>query len=126
MKASPLKYSLPALLLATVILVPFLNKAFTIDDTVFLFEARHVLTDPLHPTAFEMTWERVPERVSLIVPTGPVMASLLVPSILAVGAEWMAHAVQLVLLLAAILATVSLALRLGLTPLWAAAAGMIL
>src|SRR5512147_1013356 len=105
MNIQSLKYSLPALLLATVILVPFLNKAFTIDDTVFLFEARHAVTDPFHPTAFEMTWDRVPERVSRIVPTGPVMAWLLVPSILAGGAEWEAHAVQLALVWVAILAT---------------------
>ena len=68
--------SLPAFLLAAIILIPFLDKAFTIDDTVFLLEAQHALTDPLHPTAFELTWERTSERVSRLVPTGPVMAWL--------------------------------------------------
>jgi hypothetical protein len=95
MAARTLKSALPAILLATFVLVPFLDKPFTIDDTVFLFEARHTLTDPLHPTAFEMNWDRVPERVSTIVPTGPVMAWLLVPSIIFGDAEWAAHAVQL-------------------------------
>jgi hypothetical protein len=33
-------------------LIPFLNKAFTIDDTMFLLQAKHLLSDPLHPTAF--------------------------------------------------------------------------
>jgi hypothetical protein len=124
--ARTFKISLPALLLAALVLVPFLDKSFTIDDTVFLFEARHALTDPLHPTAFEMTWVHAPERVSKIVPTGPVMAWLLVPSLLAGGAEWLAHAVQLVMLWIAILATVSLSLRLGLTPPWVTASGLIL
>ncbi len=117
---------MPAIVLAMIVLAPFLNKAFTIDDTVFLFEAKHSLTDPLHPTAFEMNWDRVPERVSQIVPTGPVMAWLLIPSLLAGGAEWLAHAIQLVMLLIAILATVSLALRFGLSPLWASVSGLLL
>jgi len=126
MNAKVLRSAAPALLLATIILIPFLNKAFTIDDTVFLFEARHALMDPLHPTAFDMTWFHAPDRVSRIVPTGPVMAWLLIPSVLAGGAEWLAHAVQLVLLCIAIFSTVSLALRLGLTSAWATASGLIL
>ena len=116
----------PALLLATLVLLPFFGKPFTIDDTVFLFEARHALADPLHPTAFEMTWRYSPERVSQLVPTGPIMAWLLVPSILAGGSEWIAHAIQLVMFCLAILATVSLGRRLGFATPWAAASGLIL
>lgn len=112
--------------LACLTLVPFLGKAFTMDDTVFLFEARHALRDPLHPTAFEMTWTYVPERVSAFVPTGPVMAWLLVPTVLAGGSEAVAHTTQLLLVLLAILATVSLALRLGLSRAWAMASGLAL
>ena len=126
MKYEAIRPAIPAVLLATLVLVPFLGKAFTMDDTVFLFEARHALTDPLHPTAFEMTWFHAPERVSTIVPTGPVMAWLLVPSLLAGGSEWLAHAVQLLMLWVAILATVSLALRIGLPPEWATASGLLL
>ena len=126
MNVKVLRVAAPALLLATLVLVPFLNKAFTIDDTVFLFEARHALTDPLHPTAFDMTWVHAPERVSRIVPTGPVMAWLLIPSILTGGAEWVAHAVQLVMLYVAIFSTVSLALRLGLSNRWSSVAGLML
>lgn len=120
------KIASPALLLAALALVPFLGKAFTLDDTVFLLEARHALTDPLHPTAFEMTWDHSPERVSNIVPTGPVMAWLLVPSLLAGGDERLAHAVQLILLGVAVLATVSLSLRLGLDAASAGASGLLL
>ncbi len=126
MSRQTFRSSLPAILLTTLILVPFLGKAFTIDDTVFLFEANHALSDPLHPTAFEMNWDRVPERVSQIVPTGPVMAWLLIPSLLAGGSEWLAHVVQLAMVLIAIFATVSLALRFGLPPLWASASGLLL
>lgn len=126
MTAPVLRQSVPALLLAVLVLAPFLGKAFTMDDTVFLFEARHALADPLHPLAFEMTWTYSPERISRVVPTGPVMAWLLVPTILAGGAEWVAHGTQLVLLCLSIVLTVSLALRLGLAPRWAGAAGLLL
>jgi hypothetical protein len=112
--------------LACAVLVPFLGKPFTIDDPVFLLEARHALEDPLHPTAFEMTLWDVPERVSAMVPPGPVIAWLLVPTMLAGASEHVAHATQLVMVLVAILATVSLALRLGSQPRSATAAGLLL
>jgi hypothetical protein len=127
--ASPslvVRAAVPALLVATVALVPFLGKAFTVDDAFFLFSARHALVDPLHPTSFELTWDRVPERASRIAPTGPVMAWLLVPSVLAGGSESLAHLVSLAFLWVAALATVSLALRFGLTTPWASGAGVIL
>jgi 4-amino-4-deoxy-L-arabinose transferase-like glycosyltransferase len=128
-KASPARVlvaAAPAVLFASLVLVPFLGKPFTIDDTVFLFTARHALVDPLHPTAFEMNWESVPERVSRFVPTGPLMAWLLVPAMLAGGSEVVAHLTLLAFLWVAILATVSLAFRLGLGGKWAAASGLIL
>ncbi|MGB9005083.1 MAG: hypothetical protein WCB96_05090, partial [Candidatus Aminicenantales bacterium] len=58
----------PAMALATLVLLPFLGKAFTIDDTLFMRQAEHVLVDPLHPTAFEIVWSEapVPRRVSSI------------------------------------------------------------
>ena len=126
MTSSTIRSAAPAFLLSLVLLAPFFGKAFTIDDTVFMREARHALQDPLHPTAFDMIWGEVPERVSQIVPTGPVMAWLLVPSALAGGVEWMAHVVQLAMLWLAILATVSLALRLGVGATWATTAGLLL
>ncbi len=124
--AQVLRLAAPALLLSSLVLLPFLNKAFTIDDPVFLFEAQHALTDPLHPTAFEMTWYANPERLSAIVPTGPLMAWLLAPSVLAGGAEWLAHAIQLAMFWIAIAATVSLSLKLGLSPTCAVASGLLL
>ncbi|MFZ3207693.1 MAG: hypothetical protein WA140_02525 [Geobacteraceae bacterium] len=126
MNKSTLRAAIPALLLSALVLMPFFNKAFTVDDPVFLFEARHVLVDPFHPTAFEMTWADMSERVSRLVPTGPVMAWLLVPTLLAHGAEWVAHATQLAMLWLAILATVSLARRFELQKPWPAASGLIL
>jgi hypothetical protein len=106
----------PGVLLATLLLVPFFGKAFTIDDTLFLKQAQHLLTDPLHPTAFDTVWTEKPAplRMSEIMASGPTMAYLLVPTVLAGGAEWVAHLTQLLLFVGGVVATTSLALRLGL------------
>ena len=106
--------ALPAIALATLALLPFANKAFTIDDTLFLRQAEHLLTDPLHPTAFEMTWTEVPARLSSIMPSGPVMAWLLVPALRLGGVEWAAHLATLLLLVVGLWATAGIARRIGL------------
>ncbi|MFA6092730.1 MAG: hypothetical protein WCU88_11825 [Elusimicrobiota bacterium] len=118
----------PGIILAVLLLAPFCNKAFTIDDTLFLRQAQHLLRDPLHPTAFEMAWTQSddPQRMSKIMPSGPVTAYLLVPTAAAGGSEPIAHLTQLALLILAISATVSLGLRMGLAPRDAAAAGLLL
>jgi hypothetical protein len=41
------------MLVTALVLLPFLGKAFTIDDTFFMREAQQALRDPLHPTAFD-------------------------------------------------------------------------
>ncbi len=46
----------PALLLATVCLLPFLNKPFLIDDPWFLTIAKQVVKHPEHPMDFEICW----------------------------------------------------------------------
>lgn len=33
--------------------LPFINKAFNIDDTEFIYISRHLIKDPLHPYSFE-------------------------------------------------------------------------
>ena len=82
---------------------------------MFLREAEHALVDPLHPTAFDYPWNLEPERLSTIVPTGPMGAWALVPAIMAGGSETVAHLTTLAFLWLAILATVSLGLQLGWT-----------
>jgi hypothetical protein len=118
----------PGVLLAALVLLPFGGKAFTIDDTLFLEQATHVLSDPLHPTAFETVWSEAPvaKRVSQIMPSGPVAAWLLVPTALAGGGEWVAHLTVLAAFALAIVATVAVALRLGLSPRASTRAGLLL
>jgi 4-amino-4-deoxy-L-arabinose transferase-like glycosyltransferase len=128
MTRAALRCAAPALVLAAAILLPFLGKAFTMDDTMFLRQAEHLLSDPLHPTAFEMVWSSAaaPVRNSAIMPSGPAMAYLLVPCVRLGGTEWVAHLTQLLLFWLAILATAGLALRLGLDPAGARAASFLL
>lgn len=104
--------ALPGWALSAVLLLPFLSKAFTVDDTVFLLEAVQLQHDPLHPTAFDLVWYEEPERVSKMMASGPVMPYLLYPVVALGKKEWLGHLIILGCLWVAIAATVSLTLRL--------------
>jgi hypothetical protein len=120
-----LRMAVPAILLAAMVLVPFADKAFTVDDTVFLLEAEHVQEDPLHPTAFDIVWYETPERLSKMMASGPVMPYLLWPAVALGGVEWAAHAVEFVMLVVTVLATVALGRRIGLGEHEATVAGLL-
>jgi len=114
--SSVLRYAAPGILLATILLVPFFGKAYTIDDPFFLREAEHTWHDPLHPTAFEIVWnQEVPQRASTLLPGGPLVPFLLLPVVLGGGVEWIGHLIQQLLFWVGICATVALALRCGLS-----------
>jgi hypothetical protein len=125
---SPLLVALPAMLLAAAVLLPFLDKAFTVDDTLFLKQAQHLLTDPLHPTAFSIVWSEFPwpVRMSAIMPSGPVTAYLLIPCVSAGGQEWIGHITQLLMFMLGLVAVASLAMRLGRSEAEARVASLIL
>lgn len=125
MARAVLKSAVPAVLVAVIVLVPFLDKAFTIDDTTLMMMAEHALLDPLHPAAFEIAWDRdMPVRATG--PTGPIMGWILLPAAFFGSSERIAHLIVLAILLIAVLATVSLALRLGLSTRAARWAGLLL
>ena len=117
--------SLPGLLLATVLLLPFLGRAHTLDDVTFLSQAKHVLVDPLHPTAFEMVADGQRIRLSSKLVTGPLMAWLLAPCVRLGGSEYAAHLLQWLLVLVTIICTVRIAERLGLGSNAARVAGLL-
>jgi 4-amino-4-deoxy-L-arabinose transferase-like glycosyltransferase len=104
----------PAVVITFAVLLPFLGKAFSIDDVTFLLQAQHVLKDSLHPTAFDMVFHGIAIRLSSKMVSGPVMAWLLVPSVLLGGAEWIAHLIQATFLAVGAVATAALGTRLGL------------
>jgi hypothetical protein len=111
---------------AAIVLMPFFGKAYTIDDPTFLHEARSVLTDPLHPSAFELVWSSERRlRASAFLPGGPVAAYVLVPLALARWQEWAGHLLMFIYFAIAIVASVALARRLGLSPWAQQAAGLL-
>lgn len=108
---------LPGVLLATACLIPFLNKAFTIDDPLFLLEAHQILKTPLQPWSFPACW--MGDETCLAQAGGlganareGLIGYVLVPVILADRAEWLAHLLQIVLACLAVSEMVRLALRL--------------
>lgn len=115
----------PAIGLALLLLLPFYRKAYTMDDTLFMLQAQQLLRDPLHPTALDVVWAEVPQRLSAIMPSGPVMAYLLWPAAAHGGAEWLAHGVQLLMLALGLCATSALSLRLGYSALGARLAALL-
>jgi hypothetical protein len=105
-----------ALGLAAAVLLPFLGKAYTIDDPVFLHGARSLLTDPLHPSGFELVWSTERHlRASRFLPGGPVAPYLLLPLALADWREWAGHLLTLAYFGMAIIGSAALAHRLRLS-----------
>ena len=109
-----LRLAAPAILVASLLLLPFLNKPFTIDDPLFLREARHALVDPLHPADFEQVWNAGDRlKLSQYLLGGTLPAYVLAPVAALGGREWMAHLYQFLLLSGFLLASVSVARRWG-------------
>jgi hypothetical protein len=121
----------PGVLLVLLCLLPFLNKAFTIDDPAFLLEARQILKSPLQPMSFPICW--TPSEICVknaasfgVGSAQALMGYALVPSILAGGTEWIAHAIQILLACIAVVEMVRLALWFGFSRMKAGAAGLLL
>lgn len=113
--AAVLASAWPALLLATVCLLPYLNKAFVIDDPYFLTMARQIIKHPMHPMDFDICWNTIEPctKAYLLTPGNALMGYVLVPTVLGGAHEWMAHITQLVLVWIAVVAMTSLIFRLG-------------
>jgi len=122
-----LRCAAPGVLLAALCLLPFLNKAFTIDDPYFLAEARQTLITPLTPAAVAICWDNAAHKRPLreIGSNAALMGYVLAPVILLGSREWAGHLTILLFLAAAVIATVSLAFRCGADPRQAMLAGLI-
>ncbi len=122
----------PALLLATVCLLPYLNKPFLIDDPWFLAMAKQIVSHPAHPMDFDICWNdghgcrNANQFASGNALMGQVAQGyVLVPTVLGGTHEWMAHLTQLVLVWIAVVAMTSLIFRFGWNR-WHATAGALL
>jgi len=125
--AAVLASALPALLLATVCLLPWLNKPYFIDDSFFLAQAQQIVKHPMHPMDFDICWDNSLncEKAYVLTPGNALLGYVLVPTVLGGAHEWMAHLTQLVLVWIAIIAMTSLIFRFGWNR-WHATAGALL
>ncbi len=119
--------SLPALILSAACLLPHLNKAFTIDDPVFLLQAQQISKRPLHPMALDICWVEDYEcgPVAQDMPGNVLMSYYLLPVASRADPEWLVHLMQIMALWCGIAATVSLAFRFGFGTFAACAAGLL-
>ena len=125
--AAVLASAWPALLLATVCLIPFLRKPFVIDDSHFLTMAQQIIKHPTHPMDFDICWNGpfACTKAYLLTPGNALMGYALAPTVLGGTHEWMAHLTQLALVWIAILAMTSLVFQFGWNR-WYAMAGALL
>jgi hypothetical protein len=116
-----------AIVVAALCLAPFLTAAFRIDDPVFLWAAERIFVAPFDPGGLPIVWTMpAVDRLSKMMAGSPAAAYVFFPAALAGGAEWVAHAEQLVFVVVAIVATIALGRRLGLPRRSAGRAGLLL
>ncbi|PIV12181.1 MAG: hypothetical protein COW11_03620 [Candidatus Omnitrophica bacterium CG12_big_fil_rev_8_21_14_0_65_43_15] len=73
MNKSILIRNIVIIVLAAVILgLPFINQAFHIDDTNFLYITKQILKDPLRPYSFNINWRGADERAFDILANPPL------------------------------------------------------
>jgi hypothetical protein len=102
-------------------LLPFSNRAFHIDDTLFVFAGKNIVKQPLNPYGFPVNWDDVELPMSQVTKNPPLACYY----VAAVGAlaGWSERALHLAFLIPALavpLATYRLAHRFTQAPLLAA------
>jgi len=108
------RLALPAIVLASLLLLPFLDRPYTIDDPLFIRAAEHVLQDPLHPGNFEQVWNAGDRRTLSQYWLGGTLPAYLLAPVAALGSrEWAAHLYQWLWLCALLMGSVSVARRMG-------------
>lgn len=124
----PLVLAAPAILLASLLLLPFLHKAFEIDDSMDLLASMHALRDFWHPLRFDMCWDdpSVCRPANQIIPNVTLIAYFLLPASWLGSPEWLVHVMQFGVLCLGITATVSIASRIGCNRFEAVSAGLLL
>jgi 4-amino-4-deoxy-L-arabinose transferase-like glycosyltransferase len=107
-------------------LTPFLGKAFNIDDTLFIWEARNIAKHPFNPFGFEVNWDSVREPMWQVT-QNPPLASYYTAAVAAIlgWSEFALHAGFLLVSLAAVLGTYVLARKFTRRPMLAAVATLV-
>lgn len=104
-------------------LAPFVNKAFNIDEPLFVWSAKHIVGHPLDPYGFSVNWYGRVQQMSLVMKNPPVGSYYLALAGSVAGwSEAALHIAMLIAAIAAVLGTYLLAARLCGKPLEAALA----
>ncbi|MEJ2691258.1 MAG: hypothetical protein P8130_15215, partial [Deltaproteobacteria bacterium] len=61
-------------LAAILCLLPFINKAFNIDDPLFIWSAKHILSDPFNFYGFKANWNGYEMEMSSINQNPPLVS----------------------------------------------------
>ncbi len=95
-----------AAILPAVLLTPFINKAFHIDDTVFIYVAQHLHQNPFDFFGFEINWQDRPLGVFFFDKNPPGLSYFL--ALMALGLGWSEIALHSAQLIPTMLASVGL------------------
>jgi 4-amino-4-deoxy-L-arabinose transferase-like glycosyltransferase len=110
-----------ALLLTTfaaVLTLPFVNKAFHVDDPLFIWTAKHILQDPLRFFDFPVNWDRSEQRMWQVMQNPPLVSYYLAPFGALFGwSEWVMHLAMFPFTVSAALGTYVLLKRFTRAPL---------
>src|SRR5881227_2487339 len=121
MKNSPTRDAFFAILAVIAALAPFLNKAFHIDDPLFLWMAQQVSQHPADPYGFSVNWYLSAKPMFSVMQNPALNAYYMVLAASFLGwSELAMHGAFLVPAVAAVLGTFFLAQRLSGSPLLAA------
>jgi 4-amino-4-deoxy-L-arabinose transferase-like glycosyltransferase len=107
--------------IAAAALMPFLDKAFHIDDPLFLWMAQQITKHPIDPYGFSVNWSTSPEPMWKVMQNPPLCSYYIAAISLFVG--WSERAMHLAFLIwpiLSILATFAIARRFCRVPLMAA------
>jgi hypothetical protein len=108
------------LVLALVILAPFVTRAMTIDDPLFVWTAQHLQQHPTDPFGFETNWFGVPQSMLINVQNPPLTSYWLALAGLVSWDDVWLHVSLLPFALLAVWGVIRLAGLLGADPFWAA------
>lgn len=107
--------------LTLLLLIPFLGKAFHIDDPLFLWSADQIRRDPLRPYSFPVNWYGPSHSMANVMQNPPLHAYFLAAVGALIGSsEWAVHLAMLLPTVLCLLAVYDLAARLGADPVMAA------
>ncbi len=119
---SPRKTHLLLAAITFLVTVVFLNKAFHIDDALFIWMAQQIVQHPLDPYGFTVNWVSFPQAMPLVMQNPPLCSYYLA----AIGgvfgwAEPTLHAAFLIWPILAVCGTAAVARRFGANPILAGA-----